>query len=101
MKLDDLSVAIKELLKVLKNNQEKPKEDIVYTVKELSKMLKSNVDYIHKLRKAKLLKFIKLGEFKCRKEELMRFLKWGEGKDLTDPFHVIDLETGEECYYAA
>ena len=67
-------------------------EDVVFTVKELSKLLKSNEDYIHKLRKAGLLKFLKLGTFKCRKSELDRFLAWGEGKDLTDPFNVIDLE---------
>jgi len=99
--LEDLSNVLKELLKVLKNNENKHTEDVLYTAKETSKMLKSNVDYVHKLRKAGLLKFMKLGEFKCRKEELMRFLEWSEGKDLTDPFHVIDLVTGEECCYAA
>lgn len=99
--MEDLSNVFKELLKVLKSNENNGTDDLVYTVKELSKILKSNVDYIHKLRKAGLIKFMKLGEFKCRKEELERFLEWSEGKDLTDPFRVIDLRTGEECCYAA
>lgn len=78
-----------EILNVLKKNEKN--EERLYTVKEISKIFKSNVDYVHKLRKAGLLKFMKLGEFKCRKEELMRFLEWAEGKDLTDPFNVVEL----------
>lgn len=64
---------------------------VLYTVKEVSKILGTNVDYVYKLQKAGLLKFMKLGSLKCREEELQRFLKESEGKDVTDPEKVIEL----------
>ncbi len=66
-------------------------EDILYTVKEVSRILKCNVDYVHKLRKAGLLPFLKLGSYKVRKEALDEFLKKYEGKDLTDPNRIKEL----------
>ena len=66
-------------------------QDVIYTVPEVAKLLKTNVDYVHKLRKAGLLKFLKLGQFKVRKVELDNFLAKYEGKDLTDPFNIKDL----------
>ena len=65
--------------------------DVIYTVPEVAKLLKTNVDYVHKLRKAGILKFLKLGSFKVRKVELDNFLAKYEGKDLTDPFNIKDL----------
>ena len=65
--------------------------DMLYTVKEVSEILKCNTDYVHKLRKAGLLKFMKLGSFKVRKEELERFLSESEGYDLTNPDKVVEL----------
>ncbi len=67
-------------------------EDILYTADEVSKLIKSNVDYVHKLRKAGLLPFLKLGSYKCRRTALLQFLKQYEGMDLTDPFNVKRLE---------
>ena len=66
-------------------------EDILYTVKEVSELLKTNVPYVHKLRKAGVLPFLKLGSFKCRRSSLEKFLKECEGKDLTDPFNITSL----------
>ena len=66
--------------------------DMLYTVKEVSQILKCNTDYVHKLRRSGLLKFMKLGSFKVRKTELERFLADSEGKDLTNPDKVTDLE---------
>lgn len=66
--------------------------EMLYTVKEVSQILKCNTDYVHKLRKSGLLKFMKLGSFKVRKTELERFLADSEGKDLTNPDKVTDLE---------
>ena len=63
----------------------------VYTVKEVAALLKTNVDYVHRLRKAGLLPFLKLGQYKVRKQALERFLAEYEGKDLTDPFSVKEL----------
>jgi excisionase family DNA binding protein len=67
-------------------------ETILYTVKEVAELLKTNVDYIHKLRKSGLLPFLKLGQYKVRRESLLAFLANYEGKDLTDPFNIVDLE---------
>lgn len=67
-------------------------EEMLYTVKEVSQILKCNVDYVHKLRRSGLVKFIKLGNYKVRKSELERFLAEYEGKDITDPSNVKELE---------
>ncbi len=61
------------------------------TVSEVAKILKTNKDYVHKLRNAGLLPFLKLGSYKCRPEALDEFLKRYEGMDLTDPFEVKEL----------
>ena len=66
-------------------------EDMFYTVQEIAKIIKANVAYVHKLRKAGLLPFMKLGSYKCRRSTLEKFLESCDGKDLTDPFHVTSL----------
>ena len=65
--------------------------DVLYTVKEVAELLKTNIDYVHKLRKAGLLPFLKIGQYKVRKQSLELFLERSEGKDLTDPFDVKEL----------
>ncbi len=67
-------------------------ENILYTVKEVATLLKTNVDYVHKLRKSRLLPFLKLGQYKVRKEALNDFLSRYEGKDLTNPFKIKELD---------
>ena len=64
---------------------------MLLTVKEVAEVLKTNVDYVHRLRKAGVLPFLKLGCYKCRKQALETFLAAYEGKDLTDPFNIKDL----------
>lgn len=66
-------------------------QDYLYTVPEVAKILKTNVDYVHKLRKAGLMQFLKLGQYKVRKQELEEFLKKYEGKDLSNPYEIKDL----------
>ena len=58
---------------------------------EVAQLLKVNIPMVHNYRKAGLLKFLKLGRFKVRATELDRFLEWAEGKDLTNPFNVVEL----------
>lgn len=65
---------------------------VLYTVDEVSKLLHTNVGYVHNLRKAKLMPFMKLGCYKVRKETLEKFLEKYDGYDLTDPFHPVPLE---------
>lgn len=70
--------------------------DMLYTAKEVAQILKVNVDYVHKLRKAGILPFIKMGQFKCRRSSLEKFLEEYEGKDITKPEYVRDLKEGNE-----
>ena len=64
---------------------------MLLTVKEVAETLKTNIDYVHKLRKAGVLPFLKLGSYKCRKQALEAFLKEHEGTDLTDPYNIKDM----------
>jgi hypothetical protein len=68
-------------------------KDVLYTVAEVAEIIKTNQDYVHKLRKAGLLQFLKLGSYKCRRSSLLKFLEEYEGKDLTDPFDIHDLSS--------
>ena len=72
---------------------------MLYTVKEVSEILKTNVSYVHSLRKAGLLPFIKLGTFKVRKETLEEFLARYENYDLTDPKDIKPLTENRENNY--
>lgn len=65
--------------------------NVLYTVKEVAQLLKTNIDYVHKLRKARILPFVKIGQYKVRKQSLELFLEQYEGNDLTDPFNVKEL----------
>ena len=69
-------------------------EDILYTIPEAAELMKTSQGCVHNLRKAGLLRCLKLGAYKVRRAELERFLAVYEGKDLTDPYNVKDLE---EC----
>ena len=74
-----------------KNYSNEGMTPLLYTVKEVSEILKTNVTYVHKLRKAGLLPFIKLGTYKVREEALQEFLKKYENCDLTDPQDIKEL----------
>lgn len=67
-------------------------EEMLYTVNEVAKILKTNTNYVYDLKKAGLLRFLKLGSLKCRKSTLEAFLEKYEGQDLTDPFNIKELE---------
>lgn len=68
---------------------------MLLTVKEVSEILKTNVTYVHKLRKAGLLPFLKIGSYKCREESLREFLARFEGYDLTNPESIKQLKERE------
>ena len=65
-------------------------EDMLYTVQEVAEILKTNVDYVYKLQRAGLLRFMKIGRLKCRKSTLEEFLAKYDGMDISDPFNVRD-----------
>jgi len=50
-------------------------EPTLYTVAEVAKILKCNPTKVYELRKAGLLRFLKLGCLKCRRETLEEFLQ--------------------------
>jgi len=58
-------------------------------------ILKTNVDYVYKLQRAGLIRFMKIGRLKCRKSTLEQFLAKYDGCDISDPFNIKDLEGGE------
>ena len=70
-------------------------DEMLYTVNEVAEILKTNTDYVYKLQRAGLLRFMKLGRLKCRRQSLEEFLERFDGCDVTDPFNVQLLE-GEE-----
>lgn len=66
--------------------------EMLYTVPEVAEILKTNVDYVYKLQRSGLLKFVKIGRLKCRKTTLEEFLEKYDGMDLSDPFNVQQIE---------
>ena len=67
-------------------------EEMLYTVNEVAEILKTNVDYVYKLQRSGMLRFMKLGRLKCRKKTLEEFLERYDGCDITDPGNVRTLE---------
>lgn len=63
------------------------------TVKQVAELLQTNTDFVYKLNKAGLLKFMKLGNYKIRPETLQEFLAKYDGYDVTDPYNVKELRT--------
>ena len=70
-------------------------EDELLTILEVSKILKVNVAFVHKLRKAGLLKCMYCGSYKVRKATLLKFLEDYDGKDLRDLDNIKDLDIKE------
>lgn len=66
--------------------------EMLYTVPEVAEILKTNVDYVYKLQKAGLIRFMKIGRLKCRKQTLEEFLEKYDGCDISDPFNVQKMK---------
>lgn len=63
----------------------------VYTMAEAAKILRINVTKMHELRKSGLVKCFKLGQYKVSEAELNRFIEAASGKDVSDPWNVVEL----------
>lgn len=63
----------------------------LYTIKEVSKLLKCNVNRVHELRRAGLLKCLKMGSYKVTESSLNRFLEKYDGMDVSNPSEVREL----------
>lgn len=66
--------------------------EMLYTVPEVAAILKTNTDYVYKLQKAGLIRFMKIGRLKCRKSTLEEFLNKYDGLDISDPFNIQQIE---------
>ena len=66
--------------------------EMVYTVKEVAAILKTNIDYVYKLHRSGILRFMKIGNLKCRKETLEAFLQKYDGYDISDPMNIKKIE---------
>ncbi len=66
-------------------------EDMLLTVPEVAQILKTNTDYVYRLHRTGLLRFLKLGRLKCRKASLEEFLNRYDGMDITDPENIRPL----------
>lgn len=71
-------------------------QEMLYTVPEVAEILKTNVDYVYKLQRAGLIRFMKIGRLKCRKSTLEEFLAKYDGCDITDPFNVQPMEEANQ-----
>ena len=71
-------------------------EDMLLTVPEVAEILKTNVDYVDKLQRSGVIKFMKIGRLKCRKSTLEQFLEKYDGCDISDPFNIQTLQEGEK-----
>ena len=67
-------------------------EDLVYTVPEVAAIIKTNTDYVYKLQKSGLLKFMQIGRLKVRKVTLDAFLEKWDGWDISDPFNPKQID---------
>lgn len=67
-------------------------DEMLYTVPEVAQILKTNVDYVYKLQKAGIIRFMKIGRLKCRKSTLEAFLEKYDGHDISNPFNITELE---------
>lgn len=64
-----------------------PLPEQLLTVKDVAQLLKCNTGTVHKLRQAGVLKFMKLGMYKCRVSTYLKFLEEYDGKDLDKFIH--------------
>lgn len=71
-------------------------EDELLTISEVSKILKVNVGFVHKLRKAGILKCMYCGSYKVRKVTLLKFMEEYDGKDLSDLNNIKEMGAEED-----
>lgn len=64
----------------------------VYTVPEVAEILGCSSDYVYKLRDSGILRFIRIGRWKCRQSTLEAFLEKYDGYDISDPYNIKELE---------
>lgn len=78
-----------------------PIPEQLLTVKDVAKLLECNVATVHKLRRAGVIRFLKLGAYKCRVSTFLQFLEDYDGKDLSEYTHdeIDDDEKKGECTY--
>lgn len=71
-------------------------DDVLYTVSEVAQILKTNTDYVYRLQRTGLLRFLKIGRLKCRKSTLEAFMERYDGMDITDPENIKPLSEADK-----
>lgn len=61
-------------------------------VKEVAEILGIPEKRVYELNKAGVIKFLKIGSYKCRRSTLDKFIAKIEGMDYTDPYNPKPLE---------
>lgn len=65
-------------------------------VSEIARRLKCNRNTVYDLIRSGRLVGLKLGRMKVSTMELEDFMKRYAGKDVSDPYHVMDLQAEKE-----
>lgn len=65
-----------------------PIPEQLLTVKDIASLLKCNIAAVHKLRQAGVIRFMKLGSYKCRVSTFLKFLEDYDGQDLSRYIHA-------------
>ena len=68
-----------------------PNTSSLLTVREAAALLRTNQATVYTLIHSGLLPALKLGAYKVRPEAISKFLEQYEGKDVSNPYNVIDL----------
>lgn len=58
-----------------------PIPEQLLTVKDVASLLKCNIAAVHKLRQAGVIRFMKLGSYKCRVSTFLKFLEDYDGQE--------------------
>lgn len=70
-----------------------PENAVLYSVSEVAALLHVNTGYVHRLRRAGLIPFFRLGSYKCRRGALEEFLIRCDGQDVDEMLRGIEAQT--------
>lgn len=89
----------KEVIKKVNDDTEDILEYVepkVYTAKETATLLQVGINRVYELVNSGALKAIRLGYIKIPAVELDNFIERYTGKDLSDPYHIVDYLPGDK-----
>ncbi len=72
-----------------------PENAVLYSVSEVAALLHVNAGYVHRLRRAGLIPFFRLGSYKCRRGALEDFLVRCDGQNIDEMLRQIEVQATE------